>query len=377
LYRYGPNGTIYLCRKTGGKNVWKSLQTTDRKRAMAISTLLSCSAAQNGNHDVTVLLDAVSSALPTTPPEWMVREPVIRPSEPSKAAPPGPIPMHHAARKGTTVTDLVARFKAQWGHLAPATCEKLDFHFKVAARHFDFERDITCIRLAEMRVLKSKLSEGRKPSTVNDILFKALGGLFKLAVEDGLIERSPLEGLKRARRRETERQQPSWEQAQVIVEEVARLAPESGLMAAMMRNFGVGQAEIRQLRGEHIDPGAGVIHFRRKKTGKSFDVPIFPYAQPFIESLLAEGRLKVGRAVVEWRNPRKALASACERLGLPVYEPRSLRRCYIVHCLELGVDPRLVARWQGHRDAALIFKVYGNHIDAKYERREADKLIRQ
>jgi len=279
-----------------------------------------------------------------------------------------------AGRARVTLNDLVARFRAQWSYLAPATRSKLDCHFKVAGQHFDFDRDVTSIRLEDLRVLKSKLSDGRKPSTVNDTIFKALAALFNLALDDGIIDRSPLERLKRAKRGETRREQPTWEQSQQIVDEVAQSATETKRIVGFMRNFGVGQAEIKFLLGEHIDLAARVIHFRRKKTGKVFDVPLFPHAKEFIECLKSEGRLQRSRPVVAWRNPRKALATACEHLDLPDFEPRALRRCFIVRCLEMGVDPRVVARWQGHKDAKLIFSVYGKHVDAKYEQREADKL---
>lgn len=279
-----------------------------------------------------------------------------------------------SGRATVTLSDLIARFRAQWSYLAPATRSKLDCHFKVAGRYLDFGRDVTSIRLDDLRLLKSKLSDGRKPSTVNDTIFKALGALFSLALDDGIIERSPLERLKRAKRSETRREQPTWEQSQQIVDGVAESATETGRIVGFMRNFGVGQAEIKYLLGEQIDLGTHVIHFRRKKTGKVFDVPIFPHAKKFIELLKSEGRLQRGRPVVAWRNPRKSLATACEHLDLPDFEPRALRRCFIVHCLEMGVDPRVVARWQGHKDAKLIFSVYGKHIDAKYEQREADKL---
>ena len=55
LYRYGPTGTIYWCRKLKGQNVWKNLQTADRKRAMAITALYNYAASQNGNHEVSVI----------------------------------------------------------------------------------------------------------------------------------------------------------------------------------------------------------------------------------------------------------------------------------------------------------------------------------
>jgi integrase len=273
-----------------------------------------------------------------------------------------------------SLTLLVERFRNESNHLAKATREKFDCHFKVAAEHLNFNRDVSSITLADLREIKSKLSNGRKPSTVNDIIFKALAALFRMALEDEIIQKSPLEKLKRARKGEPERAQPNWEQVQQIEFEVGRYAGETALIVGFMRNFGVGQAEIRYLLGDNVDTENGVIHFRRKKTGKAFDVPIFPHARAFIEKLKKERRLHAGKSVVEWRNPRKALATACERLSLPAYEPRALRRSFIVHCLQQGIDPRLVAKWQGHQDAKLIFSVYGKFIDQSYERTQAERL---
>ena len=60
LYRYGPSGAIYLCRKVSGKNVWRSLQTNDRTRAMAISSLQNYVSVQNGNHELITFPERVS-----------------------------------------------------------------------------------------------------------------------------------------------------------------------------------------------------------------------------------------------------------------------------------------------------------------------------
>jgi integrase len=336
---------------------------------MAIAALINYSSAQNGDHQVIVLPDGTSPAQ-----QILSGNPSPAPAAPpTRPMSPGPTPPQ-PARAAVSLNDLVEKYKAQWNYLAAGTRTKMGFHFKVAARFLDFDRDVTKIQLADMRVLKGKLSEGRKPSSVNDILFKGLGALFKIAIEDEIVDRSPLERLKPARKGEIEREQPTWEQSQQIVNETEKSAPETALIVRFMRDFGVGQAEIKFLFGGHIDLDKQVIHFRRKKTGKLFDVPIFGHAKQFVERLRAEGRLQVDKPVVAWRNPRKALATACENLNLPVYEPRALRRCFIVHCLEMGIDPRVVAKWQGHKDAKLIFTTYGKHIDAKHEKQEAGKL---
>jgi integrase len=367
---------------------------------MAISSWVQYEGCQNGHTEITVHLDGrpllegfiperfipqqfdPATSTPPPPTSALASGGGVIPAQalPASVTAPGfgeiPVPTQAAVRSapGVSLNALVEKFRASSGHLAASTREKFECHFTVAGRYLNFDREVSSIKLVDMRELKSKLSEGRKPSSVNDIIFKALGALFQIALDDEVLEHSPLEKLKRAKKGEPDRQQPTWEQAEHIAAEVATRSAESGLIVRLMLNFGVGQAEIKFLRGEHIDLANGVVHFRRKKTGKHFDVPIFPHATGMVDALKAKGRLAVGKPVVEWRNPRKALAAACERLDLPVYEPRALRRSFIVHALEIGVDPRLVARWQGHKDATLIFRVYGRHIDAQHEQRQAQKM---
>jgi len=232
---------------------------------MAISAL-NIFASENGNTEITVLTNEASQAVLHRQAELFPSTPVTPSSVPdsvlsSLAMPAVERPTRN--QSGNSLTSLVERFRGESGHLARSTRDKLDFHFTVAARHLNFDRDVASIELKDLRELKSKLSEGQKPSTVNDIIFKALASLFDMALDDGLIERSPIEKLKRARKGEPDRQQPNWEQAQQLAEEVANKSAESGLIVKLMLNFGVGQAEIKFLHGERVDEGKGVIHFRR------------------------------------------------------------------------------------------------------------------
>ncbi|MGO8926033.1 MAG: tyrosine-type recombinase/integrase [Limisphaerales bacterium] len=333
---------------------------------MAITALYNYAAAQNGNHEVSIVSPGTQSA-----PLLSLSEELAQASTSSADRTARPPP---ATRAGVSLNMLVERYRAESKHLAKSTRETMDCHFKVAGHFLDFERAVADIRLADIRKLRSELADGHKPSTTNDIIFKGLGALFKLALDDGHIEKSPLERLSRAKKGEPERQQPTWEQSLQLVEAVTRSGPETGIIVGFMRHFGVGQAEIKYLKGEHIDFERSEIHFRRKKTGKCFDVPIFPHAKAFVEALKNQGRLQTDRPLVQWRNPRKTLETACKELGLPVFSPRALRRTFIIHCLEEGVDPRVVAQWQGHRDASLIFKVYGKYVSKEHALRMAEKL---
>jgi integrase len=80
-------------------------------------------------------------------------------------------------------------------------------------------------------------------------------------------------------------------------------------------------------------------------------------------------------SVFEWRSLRHVYKRAFERLDLPSYELRTLRRCYIVHLRELNIHDAVVANFQGHADSALIQKTYGKNMSAEFIAREIAKAF--
>jgi integrase len=68
---------------------------------------------------------------------------------------------------------------------------------------------------------------------------------------------------------------------------------------------------------------------------------------------------------------KKALASSCKRLGFPAFSQRSFRRMFITRAIEKGVDVKVVAEWQGHRDGGkLILQTY-SHVRPVHSQRMA------
>ena len=370
LYRYGPTAEIYNCRKVGGKNQWRKLNTTDRKAAVAIAALTSYSEAQNGDHRVAVIPDHLSR-LPLTISGSEV-QPIPVPPCPTETTPPSAM---KAAPRSMSIRALVEELKAQWKHLAPSTQKIRETYLNVLSKHLDVNADMASLTPSMVRRVRGALTQGRKPTTVNDIMSKALRPLLTLAVEIGLLEKSPLDSIKSLKKERAIRLQPTWSQAETVIEEIERSAPNSALLLRFMLLFGAGQAEVKSVLGEHVDFERGAVHLFRGKTRKEYTVPIYSHAEGFIKNLKKSGRLAPGKHVFEWQNPRKALESACRKLKLPVYSPRALRRTFIIHCLERGVDPRVVASWQGHADARLILTTYGNFISADHAKNQAAKLI--
>jgi len=135
---------------------------------------------------------------------------------------------------------------------------------------------------------------------------------------------------------------------------------------------GLGQAEASSLRRSDIDFDAGRFVTFRHKTSTGFAVPIFPQLRQLLERL-CEGKA-AGDHVFKVRNAKKALAGACRRLGLPAFSQRSLRGMFITRAIELGVDVKVIAQWQGHRDGGkLILDTY-SHVNPAHSQRMAQLM---
>ena len=136
---------------------------------------------------------------------------------------------------------------------------------------------------------------------------------------------------------------------------------------------GLGQAECALIHGEHVDFANSKITLYRAKTNTPFSIPLFPQLQPFMDRLKAECRIQVGQPLFKLRDPKRALAAACIRLGSPNFSLRSLRWCFITPAIEKGADFKTLTSWQGHQDGgALLAKTYSHlrneHSDAMAKR---------
>jgi hypothetical protein len=61
-------------------------------------------------------------------------------------------------------------------------------------------------------------------------------------------------------------------------------------------------------------------------------------------------------------------------LKLPTYSHRSFRRAFITRAIELGVDVKVIAEWQGHRDGGkLILDTY-SHVNPVHSKRMAQLM---
>ncbi len=209
-------------------------------------------------------------------------------------------------------------------------------------------------------------------STRNKYLW-AIRDMFKLAIKDRILAHSPLEGEKGGKPEKPIRNTPTLEEFKAIVENIrsqpqADTRDESADFVEFLGLAGLGLAEASSLTWGDVNFDRGQIITFRHKTRQGFTVPIFPQVRPLLEKRYAVAQTANGgkapsptTKVFTVANAKKAIDAACERLDLRGYTSRSFRRMFITRAIELGVDVKVVAQWQGHKDGGkLILSTYSH-----------------
>jgi len=320
LYRY-RNGNYYARFKSGGKEIRCSLETTDRKLAERNLAKKKGDRSQ-GKLTLAELCDLYLRTVQHQKPKTIERKAFI---------------------VGRIKTDWPTGKLTQIGKIKPSDVDLWlsRFRFGSASRNLH----IFCVK-----------------------------ELFNWAVRDRIIATSPAAHLRSVKREKPIRLTPTFEQFKAIIADVRAQffnadAQDSADFLEFLGLAGLGQAEAGSLMPADIDFGAGQIITYRHKTSTGFAIPIFPQLRPLLERL-CDGKAH-DEGVFKILDAKKALAGACRRLGYPSFSQRSLRRMFITRAIEKGVDVKVIAEWQGHRDGGkLILETY-SHVNPVHSRRMA------
>jgi integrase len=196
------------------------------------------------------------------------------------------------------------------------------------------------------------------------------------AVADRVIVENPAAGLTYRRRKAPRiRLTPSFEQFQAIVADVrvqqfnGHGAEQSGDFIEFLGLAGLGQAEASAIKREHVDLESGRMIIYRRKTSETFIIPIYPQVQALVEKL-CEGK-KPHERLFAINQARGALTHACRRLGFSRFTQRGLRRMFVTRALEKGIDVKVIAAWQGHRDQGVLILQTYSHVRSEHANRMA------
>ena len=333
LYRYKASGVYYARIKKNGKEIRQSLETSDREAAKAALT--------EKRND----LDAVDPAAGKITVEEMGKRylETIQHRKPSTVL----------AKKG-----VIKRVNESWPE------GKLQLLVDVKPSH-------VLAFLSREGARMGKSSYNQYLGTIRD--------MFAQAVNDRLIPRSPAANLKYLKRDKPVRRTPSLEDFKAIVADIRaqKYNPDvrdSGDFVEFLGLVGLGQAEASSLTWGDIDFEKGTITTFRHKTSQGFVVPLYPQVRPLLETLKGDETPAPDKPVFKIKDAKKAITAACTRLNLPRYSHRSFRRMFITRAIEKGVDVKVIAEWQGHRDGGkLILDTY-SHVNRVHSNRMAQLM---
>ena len=335
LYRYSSNGVYYARIRVDGKEIKRALETTDR--AIANRELARFKNEQRqidrsqGKLTLAQLCDRYVKTVQHQKPRTIERK-----------------------------TCIVGRIKREW-----PTGSKLTQIAKIKPSDVD------------LWLVSVSRRANRFGSASRNLHISCIKEVLALAVRDRIIPASPATHLRSAKREKPIRLTPTFEQFKAIIADVRAQvfnadAQDSADFLEFLGLAGLGQAEAGSLTRSDVDLEAGRIITFRHKTSTGFAIPIFPQVRSLLERL-CKGKSN-GHRLFRISDAKKALAGACRRLQMPPFSPRSLRRMFITRAIERGVDVKVVAEWQGHRDGGqLILSTY-SHLRPVHSQRMAQLM---
>lgn len=331
LYRYNPNGEYYARVRFGGKLYRRKLGTSDyqlaRRKLADFRRDLGRTDARAGNTGFGTALDKYARTI-------------------------GGLSVSSQKDKRA----IIGKLRSTW-----------------------FGIDTLPLRLIKPSDVSAWLSRhcGDKGASYYNSVLTVIRSVFDLAVKDRIITESPAAHLTYRKRATPIRKTPSYDEFKAIVasiraQKLNRAAEQSADFVEFLGLAGLGQAEVRAITRVDVDLDAGLITTFRHKTKQGFMIPIYPQLRPLVEKL-CKGKAHDER-LFKAKDAQKALQHACARLGLPAYSHRSLRRMFIVRAIERGVDVKVIAEWQGHRDGGkLILQTY-SHVRPVHSQRMAQLM---
>jgi integrase len=280
------------------------------------------------------------------------------------------------AQARMTVKELCDKFLATVSHQAAGTVRQKK---EICGRIKREWGEVRARDLKKSEILKWLSSFEFGAHSYNKYL-RTIRAVLALAVDDRILAASPLDGVKEVRTPKPLRHTPTFTEFQAIVasirtQNMSTNADESADLAEFMGFAGLGQAETSSLTWGDVNLEKGQIVTFRHKTKQGFAIPIFPQLRPLLVKRWALATAAnagnpppVGTRVFSVTDPRRAIEAACDRLKLPHYTSRSLRRLFITTAIERGVDVKVIAQWQGHRDGGkLILDTY-SHVTMSWSR---------
>jgi integrase len=207
---------------------------------------------------------------------------------------------------------------------------------------------------------------------------------FKVAVKSGIRHDNPASELKRQGERTKILKLPSSEQFGAFVNEIEHSGSGKSKPCANLVRFlafsGCRKMEAARVTWADVNFLSSTIRIlgdpeQGTKNGESRSIPMVPEMRQLLLRLKEANLSTEPQAtVMAVRECQKAMNRAAKVIGMERITHHDLRHLFATRCIESGVDIPTVSRWLGHKDGgALAMKVYG-HLRDEHSAAMAQKV---
>lgn len=198
------------------------------------------------------------------------------------------------------------------------------------------------------------------------------------AVREGCNTENPAAGLRRLKITSKVPSIPSRQEVAAIVAHLRKntRTADAADMVELLAASGMRQAEAAGLAWSDVDLDAGRVVVRGgevgTKSGHHRTLPLFPILRDVL-GRIAERTGKHGR-VLKIAGCKDAIASACVELNLPHMGHHALRHYWASNAVEAGVDWKTLADWLGHSDGGFLASKTYSHLRPEHAALMAARL---
>ncbi len=188
-----------------------------------------------------------------------------------------------------------------------------------------------------------------------------LKGILTKAIEWGFLKVNPVKGFKLEREKARQRFLRHWE-AEKLIEAcngagVTYLKP----LVIVGLHTGLRKEELLSIKWSHIYLDRGVLEVEDGKGGYARIVPLNETAKAELTHLLNRQKGfyvfhdRYGRRI---KDIKKSFRAAIERAGLSDVRFHDLRRTFGTNCVLMGIPPKMLQKWMGHKKIETTLKYY-------------------
>ena len=233
------------------------------------------------------------------------------------------------------------------------------------------DRAISSISVRDCEEWAVDRGKGIASSTFNKDA-QVLKAVFKYAVDRGMLLDNPAAVIKAKRVTDKRVLIPTREQFDLLCDTILGLDPrarESYPLVKLLATSGMRLSEATNVKWGEIDferdhfvVSGGEVGTKNREVRT---VPLFPAMRKFLESVFDVGKMPRDKYLFKFKSARKALDTACRIAGLPRFTHHCLRHYFVSNAIEKGIDFKTIANWIGHKDGGLLVaKTYGHLRDS-------------